>query len=112
MNKPQLVYDYADIIDNLTDAIEKEEKVFPVICPNWDLSPRRGAGGLIFHNSSPELFKRHVLNAIDLVRNKRDEYKIIFLKSWNEWGEGNYMEPDLKFGKGYIWALKEALEQS
>lgn len=111
MNRPQLVYDYADIIDNLTDAVEKKEKVFPVICPNWDLSPRRGAGGLIFHNSSPKLFKKHVLNAIDLIKDKRDEYKIIFLKSWNEWGEGNYMEPDLKFGKGYIKALKDALDK-
>ena len=33
---------------------------------------------------------------------------MVFLKSWNEWGEGNYMEPDLRFGKGYIKALKEA----
>lgn len=29
------------------------------------------------------------------------------LKSWNEWGEGNYMEPDLKYGKKYILALKK-----
>lgn len=111
INRPQLVYDYADILDNLTDPIEKEEKVFPVICPNWDLSPRRGAGGLIFHNSSPELFKRHVRNALDLISDKKNEYKIIFLKSWNEWGEGNYMEPDLGFGKGYIQALREVLNK-
>jgi hypothetical protein len=31
------------------------------------------------------------------------------LKSWNEWGEGNYMEPDLKYGKGYIKALRLAI---
>ena len=33
------------------------------------------------------------------------------LKSWNEWGEGNYMEPDLKFGKEYIKALRDAIEE-
>ena len=32
---------------------------------------------------------------------------IVFLKSWNEWGEGNYMEPDLKYGKKYIETLKQ-----
>lgn len=37
------------------------------------------------------------------------ENKVVFLKSWNEWGEGNYMEPDLKYGHGYIDALREEL---
>lgn len=111
VEKPQLVYNYADIIDSLTDPVEKKENVFPVICPNWDLSPRRGTGGLIFHNSSPELFKKHVRNALELIKDKREEYQIIFLKSWNEWGEGNYMEPDIKFGKGYIQSLGELLNE-
>ena len=35
---------------------------------------------------------------------------MVFLKSWNEWGEGNYMEPDLKFGRGYLEALKDAIQ--
>ena len=34
---------------------------------------------------------------------------LVFLKSWNEWGEGNYMEPDLKYAHGYIEALRNAL---
>ena len=42
----------------------------------------------------------------------RTHVKLIFLKSWNEWGEGNYMEPDLTFGKGYINALHEALNST
>ncbi|MBQ4014341.1 MAG: glycoside hydrolase family 99-like domain-containing protein, partial [Treponema sp.] len=33
-----------------------------------------------------------------------------FLKSWNEWAEGNYIEPDLKYGKAYITALKNAID--
>ena len=35
--------------------------------------------------------------------------KIVFLKSWNEWGEGNYMEPDTTFGRQYIEKLAEAV---
>ena len=41
------------------------------------------------------------------VHRKQNEDKIVFLKSWNEWAEGNYMEPDTRWGKGYIQALKE-----
>lgn len=34
----------------------------------------------------------------------------MFLNSWNEWGEGAYMEPDLKYGKGKIRALNKTLK--
>jgi len=45
-----------------------------------------------------------------MIKNKPEDKQIIFLKSWNEWGEGNYMEPDLEFGHGYIDALRQAIE--
>ena len=34
----------------------------------------------------------------------------MFIKSWNEWGEGNYLEPDIKFGKKYLDVLKRELK--
>ena len=45
------------------------------------------------------------------VKDKPEEDRIMFLNSWNEWGEGNYMEPDLRYGFGYIDALKRALTE-
>lgn len=85
--------------------------VYPTMMPNWDHTPRSGDGGTVLHNSTPELFKIHALDILKTTKDKPKEDKIVFLKSWNEWGEGNYMEPDLKFGKGYIYALKDALEE-
>ena len=35
--------------------------------------------------------------------------RIIFLKSWNEWAEGNYVEPDLRFGHQWLDAIKNAI---
>jgi len=35
--------------------------------------------------------------------------RIIFLKAWNEWAEGNYVEPDLKWGRGYLQVIREEL---
>ena len=40
---------------------------------------------------------------LQLVSRKKNN--LVILKSWNEWAEGNYMEPDLKYGKGFINAL-------
>ena len=47
---------------------------------------------------------------MELVKDKPEERRIIFLKSWNEWGEGNYMEPDRQYGRGYIEALRRAID--
>jgi hypothetical protein len=51
-----------------------------------------------------------VRQILDVVSPKQN--RIVFLKSWNEWGEGNYMEPDEKYGKGYIEAMRKALDDS
>ena len=70
--------------------------------PNWDHTPRSGT-------NAPELFEIHARNTIEAVINKPQNRRICFLKSWYEWGEGNYMEPDLKYGKGYLKALRRAI---
>ena len=85
------------------------ENAYPTILPNWDRSPRSGKKAIVYTNSTPDVFKKQVEDALDLVKEKKDEHKIVFLKSWNEWGEGNFMEPDLEYGHGYLEALKAAL---
>ena len=49
---------------------------------------------------------RYVREAVEMVRGKAPEHRIILLKSWNEWAEGNYVEPDLKWGRGYLEAIR------
>jgi len=85
------------------------ENVIPTILPNWDHSSRSGKNAWILHNSTPQLFKNNIKNALECTKNKDEEHNIIFLKSWNEWGEGNYMEPDLKYKHGYIDALRSQI---
>lgn len=36
---------------------------------------------------------------------------LLDIKSWNEWGEGNMMEPDLTYGRGFIEALRKAVDE-
>jgi hypothetical protein len=100
-----LKINYSLMIKYFIQEAEKSSNVYPTIIPNWDHTPRSGRKGSVFHNSTPELFSKHVERAFEVVKMKNVEDQIIFLKSWNEWGEGNYMEPDLKFGKKYIETL-------
>lgn len=106
------IVDYTDIVRCIDTPLYSNVHTYPTIIPCWDPSPRRGLRTIIYHNSSPKLFYKQVRQAIMRIREKPDEDQIIFLKSWNEWAEGNYMEPDLKWGKGYIEALREALEEA
>ena len=80
------------------------------VIPNWDNTPRSGKHGLVLHGSTPELFRIHVRKALQIIEKYPPEHKIIFVKSWNEWAEGNHLEPDLKFGRGYLKVLKEEIE--
>ncbi len=104
-----LLYKYQDAMKYFTGPEDYLNEVIPTIIPNWDHSPRTGKKGYILDGSNPALFGDHVKKVLQSVSNKPLEKKIVFLKSWNEWAEGNYMEPDLKFGHGYLKALRECL---
>ena len=101
-------YSYADIWSELVHTVDSGHN-YPCLIPNWDNTPRSGANGLVLQDSTPELFARQVEKAISAVRNKAVDYRIVFVKSWNEWAEGNHLEPDLRFGRGYLKVLKKAL---
>lgn len=88
---------------------DAQEDVFPSIVPSWDHTPRSGREGMVMINSTPDLFEKHVKQTVDIVKHKEQEHKLIFIKSWNEWAEGNYMEPDLRWGRKYLESLKRQI---
>ena len=95
-------------------CIQKEDNldnVYPTMMPNWDHTPRSNDGGSVLHGATPDLFYEHAKDVLTVVNAKTDSHRIAFLKSWNEWGEGNYMEPDLRYGKGFIKALNRAIHE-
>ncbi len=102
-------YNFKKISKFLFTDTDRRENVFPTIIPNWDRSPRAGKRARIWYNSKPEYFKEQVKMALDLIKDKPEQKRILFLMAWNEWGEGNYMEPDLEYGHGYLDALRNAL---
>ncbi len=102
-------YEYKDIVKHINNENCLREDVYPTILPGYDRTARAGRQAVIYHNATPEYFREHVRDTFEYVKDKTDEHKIVFLKSWNEWGEGNYMEPDLKYGHKFLDALKAEL---
>ena len=89
---------------------DSQENFIPCLIPNWDHSPRSKTGAFVLEKSNPDLFYKHAVQVLKIIKKKKN--KIVFLKSWNEWAEGNYMEPDLKYGHGYINALSKAIKDT
>jgi lipopolysaccharide biosynthesis protein len=109
MGKP-VIYKYDEFVDSLAEDVVKGIESFPCVIPNWDNTPRSGVSGLVLHGSTPDGFRRHVNCVLERVRNVPREHRIVFVKAWNEWAEGNHLEPDLKFGLGYLEALRDELK--
>lgn len=109
--RPPHIFDYRKCYKYFVTNQEKDVHVIPQIIPQWDHSPRTGRNGNIYINSTPQYFYQHVMEVLECVKDKPKNEQIIILKSWNEWAEGNYMEPDIRFGKGYIEALGKAIKE-
>ena len=86
-------------------------KRFPGVMPGWDNSPRRPTGARIFTGSNPELYEKWLRVAIQKAAEPKGGpgENFVFINAWNEWGEGNHLEPDLVFGLRYLEATRRAL---
>lgn len=102
-------YDYAKTVKGFFAPEDQWDNVFPTVLSNWDRSPRATSWDGIYTGANPDAFQKHLEQAIDMVSNKTPEHQMIVLKSWNEWGEGNYVEPDQEFGHGWLEAIKKAI---
>jgi len=101
-----LRYDYSELVRYALNDPLISDNHYPVIVPNWDNTPRSGKRGLVYESSTPELFGEYLMKAIRLVSGRPADHRIVFIKSWNEWAEGNYLEPDMIHGKRYLEVLK------
>jgi len=105
------MYDDADARDRISSYVRPFPTV-PSVFVGWDNSPRRGKKGVIVVNSSPQAFGRGVERAVSKLRTSSDSEPLLFINAWNEWAEGNHLEPCAKWGRGYLEAARKALESS
>jgi len=78
--------------------------------PNWDNTPRAKRDGWVIEGGTPEAYAMLVSDAIKQVQSRPWERRIVFVKSWNEWAEGNYLEPDQRWRRGYLEATRGAVQ--
>ena len=101
--------DYADVVERAFDDLPRDPRFLPSVLPNWDNTPRSRTRGVVFEGATPALFRRYLEKAVALVADRPREQGLVFIKAWNEWAEGNYVEPDARHGHAYLDAMRAVL---
>jgi lipopolysaccharide biosynthesis protein len=104
------VYRYADLKQAMMDKPPAEHKRFRCVTPGWDNSARRAQGATILLDSTPDAYEAWLEAMVRETLQRRDgEEQVLFINAWNEWAEGNHLEPDQRWGRAYLEATARVL---
>lgn len=103
------VYHYAAVIEQMLAKPSVAYTRFPCVTPMWDNTARRKSEGAIFNGSTPALYQRWLEAVLRRFQPPSAGENLVFINAWNEWAEGNHLEPCLRWGHGYLEATQAAL---
>lgn len=101
--------DYSKYVDYLTSHPSASYKCFPCVTPMWDNTARRKQNQVIFINSTPDKFCQWLQFEVNEFKPFSNEENFIFINAWNEWAEGNHLEPCQKWGMSYLEVVKKVV---
>jgi len=106
--KYPVLFKYKDFVEH-NQVDPGHDDYFPSIVPNWDNTPRVGRRAYVLTDATAELFRQQLQQAVCQVENRPLDRRVVFVKSWNEWAEGNYLEPDMVSGRSCLDVCRDVL---
>ena len=106
------IYEYTTIVERMLAKPTPDYQRFACVTPSWDNSARRKTNAAIFQNSTPEAYEHWLTEVVKKTLSNDSNEKIIFINAWNEWGEGNHLEPCQKWGHAYLEATYRAISST
>lgn len=102
--------DYRDLVDSMLAKPDPGYRRIRCVTPGFDNSARREKDATIFMNSSPEAYGHWLESTIraELALDLPTDQQLVCVNAWNEWAEGNHLEPDQRWGKAYLQAHLDA----
>ena len=96
---------YSDVAERYLGHDYRRRLVYRGVYPSWDNTARVLGRGLITLDSTPENFERWLNRATNrtLIERKASQ-RLVFINAWNEWAEGCHLEPDQRYGFGFLEA--------
>jgi len=105
------IYSYQALAKRMAAKPDPGYPWFRCITPAWDNSPRRREGAVILYGSNPDRYGAWLSRAMEQTLARPAAERLVFVNAWNEWAEGNHLEPDLRWGRGYLEATQRAVAQ-
>ena len=109
--------DYAEILPEVSAEWARMDRdytvpFYPHVSIGWDNNPRfRSFVPNVCKNNTPELFEQALRMAKEFVDTHNLPVPLITINSWNEWTETSYLEPDTKYGYGYLEAIRNVFKE-
>jgi len=103
------IYDYKEAL-RLMHQIEPRDfkNIMPTVFVGWDNTPRRNGNGIILHSNNVVYFKEELKRVKTKLLESGGSADLLFINAWNEWAEGNHLEPDMQ---GNSLNFLEAVEE-
>lgn len=101
------LFDYKEALE-IMQLIEPDsfDKVIPSVFVGWDNTARRGSKGIVMQNNEPHIFEKELLRVTNKLLQSSTQEPVVFINAWNEWAEGNKLEPDNYYGNAHLAAVK------
>jgi lipopolysaccharide biosynthesis protein len=103
------IYSYAEVMKNMLAKPKPPYLRFPCVTPSWDNAARRKLGATILLGSTPELYEQWLTAVVQKTKSDQEDEPVVFINAWNEWAEGNHLEPCQRWGHAYLKATRNAL---
>ena len=105
--------DYRSVVEQALGSPRAPYTTHPCVCPGFDNTPRRpGGGATVLLGSSPSLYEWWVREVCSSMTPRDGDDDLLFVNAWNEWGEGNHLEPCQRWGRGYLEAHERAINEA
>lgn len=100
------VYDYAHVKQVMAGRTSPMPAL-PCVFVGWDNSPRRSERGVIVTGQDPAIFRESLRRACGQAGAWPEAEQWVFINAWNEWAEGNYLEPCRRYGRQFLEAVRD-----
>ncbi|WP_448724880.1 glycoside hydrolase family 99-like domain-containing protein [Pseudomonas farris] len=105
------ILDYSSVADHYIEKeLTNDYPLFRSLVPTWDNTARYGTEAFALDGFTTSKFQDWLEHLIDYSeQNLPEDRRFVVINAWNEWAEGAHLEPDTRFGYGYLNSVGRAL---